>query len=158
MDSSLNTLTIGYCATVSFIPKCILCGHFFNLWNTILTDEVIILFLCTVPCYLKCCNFPSCQIIVPAMGFDIVIICPAFEDICWVSDVNDVRLCQSMACSSWDIVYSWDYYIVDVSHLYIMLAPSCMPPRRTLLPVLPPPLPLAYQQVGPLPLESSLDC
>ena len=28
------------------------------------------------------------------MGFDIVIICPAFEDICWVSDVKGVRLGQ----------------------------------------------------------------
>ena len=26
------------------------------------------------------------QAIVQAMGFDIVIICPGFEDICWVSD------------------------------------------------------------------------
>ena len=34
------------------------------------------------------------QVIVPAMGFDIVVICPAFEDICWVSDVNGVSLGQ----------------------------------------------------------------
>ena len=156
MDSSLNTLTIGYCATVSFIPKCILCGHFpiSGTQDWLMKWSYTVLVYCTMLFEMH----PSCQIIVPAMGLDIVIICPAFEDICWVSDVNDVRLCQSMACSSWDIVYSWDYYIVDVSHLYIMLAPSCMPPRRTLLPVLPRPLPLAYQQVGPLPLGSSLDC
>ena len=85
--------------------------------------EVIILFLCTVPCYLKCCTFPSCQVIVPAMGFDIVIICPAFEDICWVSDVNGVRLCMPVAC----MVVAIYIIIADVSHLYIILASSSLP-------------------------------
>ena len=36
------------------------------------------------------------QVIVPAMGVDIVIICPAFEDICWVSDVN----ARALACAT----------------------------------------------------------
>ena len=36
--------------------------------------------------FVKLLCIPSFQQIVPAMGFDIVIICPAFEDICWVSD------------------------------------------------------------------------
>ena len=33
------------------------------------------------------------------MGYNIVIICPAFEDICWVSDVNGVMVCQLVTCA-----------------------------------------------------------
>ena len=36
-----------------------------------------------------CVVIPYFQVIVEAIGFDIVIICPAFEDICWVSDSCD---------------------------------------------------------------------
>lgn len=31
-----------------------------------------------------------CQLLVQADGFVIVVICPAFDDICWVSEKNDV--------------------------------------------------------------------
>ena len=51
-------------------------------------------------------NFPTYQVIVQANGFNIVIICPAFEDICWVSEIACLCVC---ACEKLDVYVPYDY-------------------------------------------------
>ena len=52
-------------------------------------------------------NFPTYQVIVQANGFNIVIICPAFEDICWVSEIACLCVCMwkiRCLCTLWLLI------------------------------------------------------